>query len=430
MNELEILSKKINNKKLSKEEIEYFVSGSVNNKIDSNKISSFLTASYINGMTDDEIFNLTNSMVNSGETLNINSKYEILDKHSTGGIGDKISIIICPLLASFGIPVAKMSGRGLGITGGTIDKLNSISVKTSFNKNEIQKIFNKFNFFIIEQTNSIVPADKIFYSLRNDTATVDSIPLITSSIMSKKIAINSKNIYLDVKMGNGAFFKNINEAEEFSKLAIKIGKFFKRRVSCYITDMNGPLGSTIGNKIEIFESIEFLRGNFYSQSLKEYLYDFISDVLIDYKKVKTKKEAYVLIDRKIKSLEAYKLLINYFKKYGSDIDFDKWLNYNAKYKYDIKSNESGYLRWKIDETYSNVVIGLKMGRLKKSDSIDNDSGIFIRKEENEKVNKNETILTIYSSSKITDKIINNVQNIFVINKTKKEKKNKILKKIK
>lgn len=430
MNAIEILSKKIKSKKLTKEEIDFFIKETVNKKIDNNKISSFITATYINGMTKDEIFNLTSSMTNNGEVIKIKSNKEILDKHSTGGIGDKVSIIICPLLASLGVPIAKMSGRGLGITGGTIDKLNSISVNTSFNKNEIQSLFNKYKFFIIEQSESIVPADKIFYSMRNDTATVDSIPLITSSIMSKKLAINSKNIYLDVKMGEGAFFKNIKEAEEFSKLAISIGKKANRNVYCYITEMNGPLGVCIGNKIEIFESLEFLRGNFYSESLKKYLFDLLSDILIDYKKSKNKEESYKLINNKINSLEAYKLLIDYFVECGSKIKFNNWNRYKAKYEYELISKKSGYINWKINESYNNIVIGLKMGRMQKADSLDNDAGIMIHKEENQYIKKGEPILTIYSSSKIGDDIIKNVNKIFKINNSKKQERNKILKIIK
>lgn len=430
MNILDILSKKIKNKKLSKEEIDFFVKLCVSNQIEANKISAFLVATYINGMTNDEIYNLTISMTNSGEIYNVKSNNEILDKHSTGGVGDKVSIIICPLLASFGIPVAKMSGRGLGITGGTIDKLNSISVQTMFEKKKVQSLLHKYNFFIIEQSESIVPADKIFYSIRNDIAAVDSIPLITSSIMSKKLAINSKNIYLDVKMGEGAFFKNMKDAESFAKLAIKIGKQDNRNVCCYITDMSGPLGSTIGNKIEIFEAIEFLRGNFYSESLKKYLYDFISDVLIDYKKANSKKEAFQLIDMKINSLEAYKLLINYFNECGSKIEFSKWNDYETKFKHEIYASKSGYISWKIDRTYSDLVIDLKMGRTRKTDQIDNDAGIMIHKEENSKINKGDKILTIFSSSKISEKIIKNVMNMFALKKEKNPDKKKIIKIIK
>lgn len=425
-NILDILQKKNKGTQLSKEEIDFFVKESIRGNIEDYKITTLLTAIYINGMNNNEIFNLTKSMTENGKTISLKSKLPILDKHSTGGVGDKVSLIICPLLASFGIPIAKLSGKGLGITGGTIDKLNSVGVNTSFSKKEYEKLFKKYSFFIMEQTSDITPSDKIYYSLRNDTSTVDSIPLITSSIMSKKLAVNSEYIYIDVKVGNGAFFKNIDQAITFSKLAINIGKKDGRKVSCYLTDMNGPLGSTIGNKIEVFESLEFLRGNFMSVALKNYLYDFISDVLIDYKIAKNKEIAIKLIDNKIEGREPYKNILNYFKECGSKIDFNNWREYKTKFYHDIVSDKDGYLYQSIKDNYINVVTSLKMGRISKKDKIDEDAGILIFFDNHSKIKKGDKIARIYSSNKINQETINNVKSIFEVSNTKPKKKQKII----
>ncbi|MGL4358692.1 MAG: thymidine phosphorylase [Cetobacterium sp.] len=242
-------------------------------------------------------------MKNSGFTLKTIPK--TIDKHSTGGVGDKVTLILTPILACFDIPVFKMSGRGLGFTGGTIDKLESIGVTTGLSIDKAKKIFKKNNMVIIEQSSNLTPADKIFYALRNDTETVMSLPLIVSSIMSKKLALGSKNIYLDVKVGNGALFKDIKSAREFGKICIKIGKKEKVNVICHFTNMNQPLGNSIGNKIEIIESLNFLKGNYSSKNLKELIYIMISDILIDFKKSKSYSESKTKIDKMIKSLKPY-----------------------------------------------------------------------------------------------------------------------------
>lgn len=262
MNFIDIIQKKKKNELLIKEEIEYVVNEYTNGNIPDYQMSAFLMAICFNGMSNEEIVNLTMAMANSGDIMDLSRiNGTTVDKHSTGGVGDKTTLIVAPIVAALGGCVAKMSGRGLGHTGGTIDKLESIKgFRILLTENELFEQVNKIGVAIVGQTGNLTPADKKIYALRDVTATVDSIPLIASSIMSKKIAAGSSCIVLDVKVGNGAFMKNVEDATNLAKEMVKIGKMVGRKTMALITNMNMPLGKNIGNSLEVIEAIEVLRG--------------------------------------------------------------------------------------------------------------------------------------------------------------------------
>ena len=264
MDSRSIIEKKIKNKSLSYEEIKYMVDNFVSNKIDDDTMTLFIKAIYNNGLNFNETLNLTDVMIKSGIVEDLSEVDGItVDKHSTGGVGDKTSLIVLPICASLGIKVPKMSGRSLGTTGGTVDKLESIpGFKSELSHKKFIKILNEVGCVDICQTKDIAVADKKIYALRDKTGLVDSIPLIASSIMSKKIACSSKNIVIDLKVGNGAFMKNITEASKLARLMIRIGLYYNRNVICVLTDMNNPLGNNIGNKLEVREVINFFEGRY------------------------------------------------------------------------------------------------------------------------------------------------------------------------
>ena len=263
MNILEIIEKKRDKEELSKEEIEFFVKGYTNNTIADYQAAALLMAIYLNGMTKKETTDLTIAMANSGERLDLSNLNEIIvDKHSTGGVGDKVSLILLPLVASLGIPVAKMSGRGLGFTGGTVDKLESIpGYKTEVDILEFVKNVEKIGISMISQTLNLAPADKKIYSLRDSISCVENISLIASSIMSKKIASGAQKIVLDVTCGSGAFMKSKEKAEQLANEMIEIGKLANKETVCILTNMDEPLGYAVGNSLEVIEAIHFLQGD-------------------------------------------------------------------------------------------------------------------------------------------------------------------------
>ena len=261
MNILDIINKKRLNSSLSKSEIEYVVRAYLDDTIKDYQMSSLLMAICINGMNQDEINYLTDAMINSGETIDLsNVGGATVDKHSTGGVGDKTTLIVAPIVASLGVKVYKMSGRGLGHTGGTIDKLESIpGFKVDLTKKQFLSQVNKINLSVVSQTANLVPADKKIYALRDVTGTVESIPLIASSIMSKKIALGASNIVIDLKVGSGALIKNLDDATKLANIMINIGKKYKRKVVCLLTNMDIPLGYNVGNSLEIKEAISVLK---------------------------------------------------------------------------------------------------------------------------------------------------------------------------
>ena len=398
----EIINKKAEKQELTKEEISFFVNGYVLNEIPDYQIASLLMAIRLNGMNDTETAYLTEAMMYSGETLNwdfLNTT--IVDKHSTGGVGDKVSIVLCPILASLGLTVAKMSGRGLGHTGGTLDKLESIDGYTiSLTEEKFKDIVQKHKIAIVGQNEKLVPADKKLYALRDVTGTVESIPLIASSIMSKKLATGSNCILLDVKCGNGAFMKNVEDATKLGNLMISIGKKLNRQIAVEITNMDQPLGKAIGNKLEIIEAIETLKGNG-PKDFTEIIYSSAKTLLVLAKKAKNEDEAKLMVDEAISSKKAYNKFLDWIKSQGGNVeslDDKNW--FLPKYKYEIKSNNEGYLKIKSAITFGLVAMKLGAGRAKKEDKIDYDAGIYLNKSSNDYVKKGDVLFTLYSSKSI------------------------------
>jgi pyrimidine-nucleoside phosphorylase len=312
MDILSIIEKKRKKQNLSKEEINFFIDQLVNKKnIKDYQAAALLMAINLNGMNDEETIYLTDAMFHSGSMINLDKMPGIkIDKHSTGGVGDKVSLILSPICVALGLKVAKLSGKGLGHTGGTIDKLESIGVDCNLTEKQYLHLLKDVGMFIMAQTIDITPADRIIYNLRNATSTVQSIPLIASSIACKKLAIKSDYIFLDVKVGDGGFSQTINDAIKLSKALLKIFKAYKRKVVVHITNMTQPLGRTIGNAIEIKSTIDFLQGHPESKEVKTLIYDFVSDILITTKKAKNKNIAINLIDEVINNGQALKVFIN------------------------------------------------------------------------------------------------------------------------
>lgn len=423
---VDLILKKKNNQKISEKEFDFIIKGILDKSIKDYQISAFLMAICFNGLDLDETYFLTKAMTFNGEVLNYGDfKGTLIDKHSTGGIGDKVTLILAPLLASCGVCVAKMSGRGLGYTGGTIDKLESVGIKTEYPSKKFLEILKKTNMFVISQSDKIAPSDKIIYSIRDTSGTVNNNSLIAASIMSKKLAVNTNKIYLDVKVGDGSFFNSLKEAKEFSKICIDIGKRFNKHVTVHLTNMEKPLGKCLGNLIEVKEAVNFLNGIFESKELKDLIYSFVIDVLIDANICNSKESAIRMIDEKISSKESFNKFKLWAKNQESKFDFDK-INecYKPKYSFEIKAKEKGYIDFISNKDFGYALIEIKAGRKNKTEKLDFMSGIYLNKHFNEYVNKGDVVLTIYSSSPINENVINKLNdNIIYSAKRKKESKN-------
>lgn len=434
MNILEIIEKKRDNKKLTKEEIEYFIKGYTDGTIADYQASALVMAIFLNGMTDEEITNLTIAMANSGEILDLSKlKKIIVDKHSTGGVGDKVSICLLPLVASLGVPVAKMSGRGLGFTGGTVDKMQSIpGYKTELDINTFVQNVEKIGISMISQTMNLAPADKKLYALRDSISCVESIPLIASSIMSKKIASGAEKIVLDVTVGRGAFMKNIEDARKLAKEMIKIGKLANRETVCILTNMNEPLGYAVGNNLEVIEAIKFLKGEM-PEDLKQVVLELgaymikLANLGEDLEKNKEK-----LLEN-IKNGSGFNKFKEMVQNQGGDISY---LDNTEKFEKasiiePITATKSGYIQEIDAENIGKVACSLGAGRIKKEDEIDHTVGIVLNKKVSDKVILGEIIGYIYSNN--IEKCANakkEIDKIIKISENKKEKENTILEIIK
>lgn len=388
---IDIITKKKNNQELTKEEISYVIGNYMNGNILDYQMSSLLMAIVLNGMTDEEVINLTDSMLNSGEIIDLSEiEGHVVDKHSTGGVGDKTSLVLGPLVAACGVKMAKMSGRGLGVTGGTIDKLESIKgFKVEISKQDFVKQINEIGIAITSQTGNVVPADKKIYALRDVTGTTESIPLIASSIMSKKIASGADSIIIDVKVGNGALMKDEISAQELANLMIKIGKHYNKSVKCVLTSMEEPLGNTVGNGIEVIEAIDTLKGKG-PKDLEELVLTLGSLMISDSKKISiasAKNEIKDALDSGL-GYEKFKQLVKY---QGGDIDDIEIEDHYIS----IKSPKEGYIE-RID-TYKigDIVKKLGGGRMTKDDIIDYGVGIDLSVKVGDLVLENEELLKIY-----------------------------------
>ena len=413
---LEIIDKKRLGCILTKEEIEYVIKEYTNGNIPDYQMSALLMAICINGMTEEETIYLTDSFINSGEIIDTsNIKGKIVDKHSTGGVGDKTTLVLAPLLAALGYKVLKMSGRGLGFTGGTIDKLESISgyqVEEPFEK--VEDEINKIGLAVISQTKNLVPADKKIYALRDVTSTVSSIPLIASSIMSKKIASGASTIVIDVKVGNGALIKTIDDARKLAKLMIKIGNNYQRKIICVLTNMDEPLGLAIGNSNEVLEAIDSLNGKG-PKDLMELVKVLASEIIMANENISL-DEAYKKIYEKINNREAYNKFLEMVEYQGGDIKTIKL----SKRIFSIKTDKEGFINSIDALKLGELVKKMGGGRLEKNDSINHEVGINLSVKVGDFVKQNDELMRIYLGDK--DISFRELNGIFKISSTKIEPK--------
>lgn len=427
MDIIEIIEKKRDKKELNKEEIDFFIDGYTKNKIADYQAAALIMTIFLNGMTKEEITNLTLAMAYSGEVLDFSKLNKIIvDKHSTGGVGDKISIILLPIIASLGVPVAKMSGRGLGFTGGTVDKMESIpGYKTDVNIETFIKNVENIGISMISQTLNLAPADKKIYALRDSISCVENIPLIASSIMSKKIASGAQKIVLDVTCGKGAFMKNMDDAKKLANEMIEIGKIANRETVCIITNMNEPLGYTVGNNLEVREAVDFLKGDMIDD-IKQVVLELGSYMLKLAGKGDNIEKNKELILENVKNGKAYKKFIELVQNQGGDISYIENTENLEKSKYivPIYSKKSGYIS-EIDAKEIGKLAGyLGAGRIRKEDKIDYTVGIELNKKVGDKVVKDEILAYIHSNDvKRTEEVAEKIKNIIKVSdeKIKKEK---------
>ena len=397
MNIIDIINKTKKAQELSEEEIFWLVDGFTKGDIPDYQMSAWLMAVCLNGLTEKETFALTSAMRDSGDTLRLNILFTA-DKHSTGGVGDKTSLIIGPIVAACGVCVAKMSGRGLGHTGGTIDKLESIDgYRTDLSLEEFESVLKETGFSIISQTGELCPADKKMYALRNATGTVDSIPLICASIMSKKLATNTDCLILDVKYGSGAFMKNKSDADKLAKLMEKVGKSAGKKCKAVVTDMDSPLGRNIGNALEVREAVEILQGK-----LRGRLYDICIELAADMLELAgkgTNRECRSMAEEAVSSGKALDILRRTIKLHGGNekICDDTSLLPQPQLKYEIRATKDMEILGFNCEELGMTSVLLGAGRLNKNDKIDMSAGIVMNCEIGDHLNADDVIMTLYST---------------------------------
>ena len=396
---LDIINKKRLGEELSYKELDYFFNEYLNGNIADYQMSSLLMAICINGMSDEEIFSLTKIFIDSGDVLDFSDIPGIkVDKHSTGGIGDKTTLVIAPIVASLGIPVIKMSGRGLGYTGGTIDKLVSIpGFRVDLSDREIIKQVHDINLVVTGQTADLVPMDKVIYALRDVTATVSSIPLIASSIMSKKIAGGADKIIIDIKVGNGALLQTEKEAKKLSELMIKIGEVYNREVRCIISDMNVPLGKCVGNSLEVMEALDVLQEKEVNNNFVDLCYELATEMVSMGKEI-PKKQAFELVKESIRSGEAYNKFLAMVEHQKGDISKIKASSKTVE----IKSNKSGVVESINALELGKLSLALGAGKVNKNDTIDYSVGIKLEKLVGDKVKKGDVLATLFVGKKCPD----------------------------
>ena len=392
---IDIINKKRLGKRLTYEELDYAFTGYLKKQHEDYQVSSLLMAIVINGMTLEETIDLTDIFIKSGEIYDLTSLNEVVvDKHSTGGIGDSTTLVVGPIVASCGIKMAKISGRGLGITGGTIDKLESIpKFNVNLTEKEFKKAVKKVGFVDCSQTKNLVPLDKIIYNLRNNSGTTESLPLIVSSIMSKKIASGADIILIDIKVGRGALIKTKKDATLMSSWMKEIGKKYNKKVVTIISDMNVPLSNSIGNALEVEEAMKVLYGE------KTRLYKTskeIASILISLAKKITIKEAEEMVDLSISSGRAYKKFLEFVTNQGGDINS---LKINAKIKV-IKSQKNGILKDINALKVGELALKLGAGKINDRENIDYSAGVKLYKEIGDKVKKGDILAAIYTNKNV------------------------------
>ena len=394
---VDIINKKRLGKELSYKELDFAFNGYLEGSVKDYQMSSLLMAICINGMTDEEIYALTKIFIDSGDVLEFDEELgTIVDKHSTGGIGDKTTLVIGPIVASCGVPVVKMSGRGLGYTGGTIDKLESIpGFKVNLSDEKILKQVKKIGLVSSAQTANLTPLDKVIYALRDVTGTVSSIPLIAASIMSKKIAAGASKILIDIKVGKGALLSTKEEAKKLSELMIKIGDFYQREVRCVISDMNTPLGYAVGNSLEVLEAIDVLKGKEYGNPFVDLCIELSTDMISMGKGI-SKQDARLMVLESLNKGRAYEKFLELVKEQGGDITNIQVADKKQK----IKADRDGIIK-KIDALeVGKLSVSLGAGRRSKEDSIDYGVGIVLNKLVGESVKKGDVLATLYVNEKV------------------------------
>ena len=430
MNILTIIANKRDKKVLSKEEIDFFVNGYTKGTITDYQAAALVMAIYINGMTYREITDLTLAMADSGDMLDLSDiSTNIVDKHSTGGVGDKITIILMPIIAALGIPVAKMSGRGLGFTGGTADKLASIpGYKTNLSIEEFKDNVREIGISLITSSLNLAPADKKIYALRDAISCTANIPLIASSIMSKKIASGAQKIVIDLTCGDGAFMKNIKDAKQLADTMIRIGRLAGREVRCVITNMDEPVGYAIGNSLEMVEAINALKGNM-PEDIKEIVYALGTQMILMAEKANSVVEAESLIKEVLESGQALVKFEELVERQGGDITYisnpEKFEK--AKYIIPVVAEERGALKTIKTEMIGNISVYVGAGRMKKEDDIDYAAGIEMNQKIGNVVEVGDVLAYIHTNdeSKI-DGAVRNLKEAFELDPKKVAKTKPVL----
>ena len=417
MNILDIIAKKRDNKELTKEEIEYFIEGYTKGEVTDYQASALVMAIYINGMSDQEITDLTLAMANSGEVLDLSDLGDVVDKHSTGGVGDKITLILMPIIASLGVPVAKMSGRGLGFTGGTVDKMQSIpGYRTDLTIDEFKQNVKNIGICLMGQTANLAPADKKLYALRDTIACVENIPLIASSIMSKKIAAGANKIVIDVTCGSGAFMKNKEDADKLASIMTRIGELSNRQVVCIQTNMDEPIGHAVGNALEIFEVVDILKGRYLQEDIKHIICELGANMLILANKVSSIEEGKQKILENISNGQAYEKFIQLVSNQGGDVSYIEHMEKfeKAKYIIPITAQRSGRITRLDALQVGRLAAYLGAGREKKEDDINPRVGFWFERKVNDEVNEGEILGYIHADDEEKANYVLS-QNIFEIN---------------
>lgn len=417
MRMVDIIEKKRDGQELTKAEINFVITGYTNGTVPDYQMSALAMAIYFKDMTNQEITDLTMAMVESGEQIDLSAIHGIkVDKHSTGGVGDTTTLVLAPLVAAVGVPVAKMSGRGLGHTGGTIDKLEAIKgFNVEISNDEFIQLVNRDQVAVVGQSGDLAPADKKLYGLRDVTGTVDSIALIASSIMSKKIAAGADAIVLDVTTGDGAFMKNEKDAERLAKTMVQIGKLANRQTMAIISDMSQPLGLAIGNSLEVKEAIDALKGEG-PADLMEMVYVLGSQMVVLAKQADTLEEARKLLKEAIQSGAATTKFKEMIRNQGGDesiVDHPENLP-QAEFVIELPAKESGYISEMVADQLGIAAMLLGAGRRTKEDTIDYSVGLMLHKKVGDSVTAGEPLVTVYANSQTIDDVKTKIyENIFI-----------------
>jgi pyrimidine-nucleoside phosphorylase len=405
-NPVELIIAKRDGHIIAPEEIKAFIIDYLSGKIPEYQMSSMLMAIYFQGMDPDEIYALTDIYIHSGKTIQFPNEMHTADKHSTGGVGDKISLMLAPIVAACGVPIPMISGRGLGHTGGTLDKLESIpGFRTNYTDEEFVSIVHEVGFSIISQSADLVPADKRIYALRDVTATVESLPLITASIMSKKIAEGAQNLVIDLKVGSGAFMDTMEKAQDLAKMLVATGEKFGQRVAVVFSNMNSPIGEYAGNALEVLETVEYLKGK-QIPDVDVITRALATEMLVLSGKASTRLECEKMIDEVLNNGKALELFRKFIKAQGGNpaICDDTNLLPQAKHQVPIISKRTGWISAIDSRRIGYALVDIGAGRKKLEDLLDYSAGAFLPKKIGDKLVKDEPMGTVYCSDESSGKL--------------------------